>query len=100
MYNGLLHNELNKWNYLEFRGELAFVQKKLSAMHAYSFEMDSRRELHDENMLDKEGAALDAAVNAISEGFVQRMIEDVALTCALAIAALFRQLWLNATSTV
>lgn len=88
MYNGLLHNELNKWNYLEFRGELSFVQKKLSAMHAYSFEMDSRRELHYENMLDKEGAALDAAVDAISKGFVQRMIEDVALICEPAVVGL------------
>ena len=78
-WDGLVANEKNKWMYLEFRGELSFVQEKLSAIHTSFFEMDERRELHDEFMLDKEGQELDDAVEKISEGFVQRMVEEVAL---------------------
>jgi hypothetical protein len=77
-WDGLTDNQKNKWMYLEFRGELSFVQEKLSALHSSFFEMDERRELHDAFMQDKEGQELDDAVEQINEGFIRRATEEVA----------------------
>ena len=65
-WDGLVNNAQNKWLYLDFRGQIAYVQEKLSAIHHVFFEMDERRELHDVFMLDLEGSELDMAVERVS----------------------------------
>eukprot|EP01048_Picozoa_sp_COSAG05_P017874 COSAG05_NODE_2517_length_2951_cov_25.983871_1_plen_457_part_00 len=78
-YNGVFKNQLNKFQYMHYRGELGAVSKTVDSLSEQLHELSSHRELHDSQMQDKEGQELDDAVERVDPGFTRRMVEDIAL---------------------